>query len=288
MEYLTALAEYVDNLLVILLPIELFRRWRLGQLNRACLKEMLASVSPLIPTLLLGGITTAYLTVLFMGAAKLAPWRIPTNPLTIFLAFLLVDFLYYVDHRCGHEIRAYWALSHSVHHSSPQYDQTTGLRISFIDGFTSPWFYLPAFLLGFNPALVVGWFAFVLAYQQWIHTETIGKLKWLDPWLNTPSNHRVHHGTQPHYLDKNYGAVLIIWDRLFGTYQKEEETVIYGLTQPIQSSNPFEVHLCEAKRLWHDLHHAPTWLTRLQYLYHKPGWQPASSAMTKPNPQTVG
>ncbi|MBB5016771.1 sterol desaturase/sphingolipid hydroxylase (fatty acid hydroxylase superfamily) [Chitinivorax tropicus] len=275
LDQLNQLNLHLENLILILLPLELFRRWRKGQLNRPCVQEMLASVSPLIPTLLLDGAYTAYMTLAFMACYQLAPIHIPTTLFTVIPAFLLVDLLSYIEHRFAHEVRLYWAMAHSVHHSSPQYDQTIGLRISFVDGFTAPIFYLPAFLIGFDPLLIVSLITFVLVYQQWIHTETVGRLPWLDPWLNTPSNHRVHHGVQTQYLDKNFGAVLIIWDRLFGTYEREEETVIYGLTHPIQSVNPWVVHTFEASRLWQDIQQATRWQDRIQYLFRHPGWQPA-------------
>jgi sterol desaturase/sphingolipid hydroxylase (fatty acid hydroxylase superfamily) len=239
--------------LAVLLPVELWRRWRAGRLDRAAVLEMLACASPVLPTLLATGAVIAWVTAVYGTAASLAPWRIPTNAGTALLALAVVDFLYYWDHRCAHRVRPYWAFCHSVHHSSPQYDQTVGLRISFLDGFVSPWFYVPAVLIGFDPLLVLGAFVVILGYQQWIHTETIGSLPWLDGWLNTPANHRVHHGTQPQYLDRNYGAVLIVWDRLFGTYAPEREPVLYGLSQPLRSSNPWHVHTIEAARLLADL-----------------------------------
>lgn len=236
--------------LIPLLPLECYRRWRQGTLNGDSIREMLASASVLLPTLLTGTLVLGFIAALYAGAAELALWSIPTNAVSAVLCLLFVDFLYYIDHRCGHRIHLYWAISHSVHHSSPQYDQTTGLRVSFIDGFLSPWFYLPAVLIGFDPLLVAASLGFIIGYQQWLHTDTIGRLPWLDPWLNTPSNHRVHHGSQAQYLDKNYGAVLMIWDRLFGTYAREEETVRYGLTVPINSCNPVTVHLAGIQRLW--------------------------------------
>jgi sterol desaturase/sphingolipid hydroxylase (fatty acid hydroxylase superfamily) len=260
--------------IVVFLPWELWRYRRAGRLDRARIREMLASASPLLPTLLLGGAITAFIVALFAAAAALAPWKIPVDGWTAGLALVVVDFMYYWDHRVAHRNRSYWALAHSVHHSSPQYDQTTGLRVSFMDGFFSPWFYLPPILLGFDPLLVGACFTVIIGYQQWLHTEAIGKLPWLDGWLNTPSNHRVHHGVQAQYQDRNYGAILIVWDRLFGTWAREEEPVRYGLTHPIDSSHPLTVHLFEARRLWADLRRAPRWRDRLRMLWHAPDWMP--------------
>lgn len=262
--------------IVLFLPWELWRLRRAGRLDRARVREMLASASPLVPTILVGGLVTAFVLGLYGAVAALVPWSIPTNGLTALLALLAVDFMYYWDHRMAHRNRAYWAVSHSVHHSSPAYDQTTGLRVSFIDGFISPWFYVPVVAVGFDPLLVAACLALIIGWQQWLHTEAIGRLPWLDGWLNTPSNHRAHHGVQARYQDKNYGAILIVWDRLLGTWapESEEEPVRYGITHPIDSTNPVDVHLCEAKRLWRDLAATPRWRDRLRRLLHAPDWNP--------------
>jgi sterol desaturase/sphingolipid hydroxylase (fatty acid hydroxylase superfamily) len=262
--------------IVLLLPWELWRLHRAGRLDRARVREMLASTSPLLPTILLGGVVTAFVLGLYAGVAALVPWSIPTNGFTVLLALLAVDFMYYWDHRTAHRNRTYWALAHSVHHSSPAYDQTTGLRVSFLDGFISPWFYVPVVAVGFDPRLVAACLALVIGWQQWLHTEAVGRLPWLDGWLNTPSNHRAHHGVQARYQDKNYGAILIVWDRLFGTWAPEsgDQPVRYGITRPIDSTNPVDVHLCEAKRLWRDLAGTPRWRDRLRRLLHAPDWKP--------------
>lgn len=252
-QWLGLAAAVLGALLLVFLPFELWQRHRAGTLNRKAVLEMLASASVTVPAVLMGGVVLGFITALWGGAAALSPWSIPTTPWTALACGLLVDLLYYWDHRCAHQFRPYWAVSHSVHHSSHQFDQTTALRVSFVDGFLSPWFYLPAVLVGFNPVLVAACFGLILAWQQWIHTETVGRLRWFDGWLNTPSNHRVHHGVQVQYIDKNYGAVLMIWDRLFGTFAREEEPVRYGLTQAIDSSNPWTIHTLEIGRWWRDV-----------------------------------
>jgi sterol desaturase/sphingolipid hydroxylase (fatty acid hydroxylase superfamily) len=257
----------------LLLPLELWRLYRQRAPRRRWM-ELLASASPLIPTVLTGGLVTAFIGTLYLGVAAHAPFDIPTTPLTVALTVLAVDFLYYWDHRVAHENRSYWAIAHSVHHSSPSFDQTTGLRVSFVDGFISPWFYLPLVAIGVDPLVVLGSLGVVIAYQQWLHTELIGKLPLLDGWLNTPSNHRVHHAMQAPYLDKNYGAILMIWDRLFGTYAAEAEKPIYGLTTPFDSTNPIDVHIAESRKLWTDVRHSRSLAEALGYLWHKPGWRP--------------
>lgn len=257
-------------LIVVLLPVECWRYRRQGRLDRGHVLEMLASASPFVPTVLMAPLVTAFIAALWGSAARLAPWSIPTTWWTALLALLTVDFLYYWDHRAAHRVRLIWAIAHSVHHSSPLYNQAVGLRVSFVDGFTSPWFYLPAILAGFDPLLVAGAFGVILAYQQWLHTETVGRLRWLDGWLNTPSNHRVHHGVQAPYIDRNYGAVLMLWDRLFGTYAAEDEPVRYGLTKPLASRHPLRVHAAEAVELWHDLRRATCWRDRVRMLVAPP------------------
>lgn len=264
----------LSALFIVFLPLEVWRRRRQGRLDRRSVKEMLASASPLLPTLLTGPLVLAFITGLYSAAHILTPLRIPTNWGTAALALVLVDFCYYWDHRAAHRVRAYWAISHSVHHSSWQFDQTTAFRISFVDGFLSPWFYLPVVLIGFDPLLVGACFGLILAYQQWLHTESVGRLGWLDAVFNTPSNHRAHHAIQPQYIDRNYGAILMVWDHLFGTYVREREAPVYGLTEQIDSAHPWRVHAAEALKLWRDLKQARDWRKRLALLWKPPGWAP--------------
>jgi sterol desaturase/sphingolipid hydroxylase (fatty acid hydroxylase superfamily) len=275
LQSLEVLATALSALFVVFLPLELWRRYRAGRLDRHSVREMLASASPLLPTLLAGPLVLAFIAGLYTMAYAITPLRLPTTWGTAALALLLVDFLYYWDHRAAHRVRAYWAIAHSVHHSSWQYDQTTAFRISFVDGFTSPWFYVPAVLLGFHPMLVAACLGLILAYQQWLHTETVGRLGWLDAVFNTPSNHRAHHAIQPQYIDRNYGAVLMVWDRLFGTYVRENDTPVYGLTEQIGSAHPWRVHAAEALKLWRDLKQARNWRTRWALLCCPPDWKPA-------------
>jgi len=263
------LAAALSAAILIMLPIELWRNRR--TLNRAAWKEMAASAGVLLPALATSGVVVAFITVLWGTADALTPWRIPTTGWSALLCLLFVDFLFYWDHRVAHRVRVLWAVAHSVHHSSPRYDQTTGLRVSFVDGFTSPWFYLPAVLIGFDPLLVAAAFGVMLAYQQWLHTETIGRLGWFDRVFNSPANHRVHHGSQDVYLDKNYGGILILWDRLFGTWEPEREQPVYGLTTPIGSSHLWTVHTAEAQSLWRDLRAARSWRARLRLIIAPPG-----------------
>jgi sterol desaturase/sphingolipid hydroxylase (fatty acid hydroxylase superfamily) len=254
----------------LLLPLEMWRLHRVKKLGKRTWLEVAANLSPLVPTILVNGLVVAFVVWLFSTAASFAITKLPINVWTIAAAIILVDFVYYWDHRIGHRWRAMWAFSHSVHHSSPIFNQTTGLRVSFVDGFISPWYYTSIIFLGFDPFLVASAFGVVLAYQQWIHTETIGKLGWFDRFFNSPSNHRVHHGSQPQYLDKNYGGIFIIWDRIFGTYEPEGEEVVYGLVHQIDSVNPIMVHFSEGIGFIKSFAQLPTWRRRLRFVFSGP------------------
>lgn len=167
-------------------------------------------------------------------------WRfftIPNTWYTAILCFLGVDFFYYWFHRLSHEINAIWA-THIVHHQSEEYNLSVALRQSWFQVCFSWLFYIPLSLLGFSPTLMLIIVGLNTLYQFWIHTKLIKNMGILEHVLNTPSHHRVHHGTNPKYLDKNHAGSLIIWDKLFGTFQKEEEEVVYGITSPLKSWNP--------------------------------------------------
>ena len=255
----------------LFLPLELWERKRDGTLTWTSVAEMAASASPLLGVIALNGLVMAFIAGLFTFFSGLVPWSVETSFASAAVCLILTDFLYFIDHYCGHRFRFYWAISHSVHHSSPQFDQTTALRISAVDGFTSPWFLAPALLIGFDPLLILDCYSVVLAYQQWIHTETIGSLGIFDAIFNSPSNHRVHHGSDDVYLDRNYGGILIIWDRIFGTYQHEERKPTYGLVTPLDSLNPIEVHLHEAKKLFRDVRASRSWGEISHHLFARPG-----------------
>lgn len=165
------------------------------------------------------------------------------NPLIAFLVGTIAfDFIFYWAHRWGHTINFFWG-AHIVHHQSEEYNLSVALRQSWIHNLISFWMFLPIPLLGVDPLIFMGVSAFSSVYQFWIHTKTIGKLGPFEWIFNTPSAHRVHHATNNRYLDKNYGGVFIIWDRLFGTYEAEKEVPVYGITSPLKSWNPFWANL---------------------------------------------
>jgi sterol desaturase/sphingolipid hydroxylase (fatty acid hydroxylase superfamily) len=186
--------------------------------------------------------------------------------------FLLADLAFYVEHRCSHRIRFMWA-SHSVHHSVDRLVFTAAFRLSWTPIVSGVFlFYLPIVWLGFPPAWVFGMASASLTYQIFVHTEIVPRIGWLDWVLNNPSAHRVHHASNQQYLDKNYGAVLMIWDHLFGTYQAELPTIVttFGLTHPRSNNNPFTIAYEEFWNMFRDALRSQRWA----YLIKPPGWQP--------------
>ncbi len=204
----------------------------------------------------------------------LTPLEIPMNGWTWALALLAADFTYYWMHRIEHEHRILWA-NHSVHHSSEDYNLTISMRLSIVESAIEWIFLIPMILVGFNPFQAIIALLFVAQYQTWIHTERIVKLGWLDEVFNTPSVHRVHHGSNTKYLDKNYGGILILWDKLFGTFQREEEKVIYGLTKNINSNNPITINFIEYKNIWKDVKKCRTWKDRFKIIFGNLIWKPS-------------
>ena len=182
-------------------------------------------------------------------------FELPAHSLWVWIgAFVLYDFCYYWLHRCGHERNILWA-AHSVHHQSEDYNLSTALRQTST-GFLLSWiFYLPLAVLGVPLVVFVTVAALNLLYQFWVHTRHIGKLGWYEWFFVTPSNHRAHHAQNALYMDRNYGGVFILWDRLFGTYQEEDdnEPVVFGVTTPLASWNPLWANLQFYSQLWNCL-----------------------------------
>jgi sterol desaturase/sphingolipid hydroxylase (fatty acid hydroxylase superfamily) len=203
-------------------------------------------------------------------------FEIKDNFLTYFLLFVGIDFFYYWFHRYAHEVSLFWG-THIVHHQSEEYNFSVALRQSVFQSFISMIFYLPLALVGFNPIAFVTLSAFQTLYQFWIHTKLIDKMHPAFEYIfNTPSHHRVHHGRNPEYIDKNHGGTLIIFDRMFGTFQPEEAEVVYGVTKPLSSWNPIWANLDWYADLWADLKRPMAFSDKIKLLFKKPGWLPAS------------
>lgn len=183
------------------------------------------------------------------------------------------DFCYYWYHRAGHRVRMVWA-AHINHHSSTYFNLSTALRQSWTTGIFKPWFYLPLAFMGFHPILILAAQSISLIYQFWVHTEFIGRLGPLEWVMNTPSHHRVHHGANKQYVDKNYAGIFIIWDRLFGTFEPERQKVVYGLRKDFTSRNPIVIAFHEWQDMLRDIKEEPDWRNKLAYLLMPPAWRP--------------
>ncbi|XP_064594714.1 alkylglycerol monooxygenase-like [Liolophura sinensis] len=190
---------------------------------------------------------------------------------TWWLAFLAVDLGYYWFHRLAHEVNIMWA-AHQVHHSSEDYNLTTALRQSVLQKYTSWMFYLPLALF-IPPSVFLVHQQFNILFQFWIHTEYVKSLGPLEYILNTPSHHRVHHGRNPYCIDKNYAGTLIVWDRLFGTFQAEDETVVYGLTHPVGTFEPFKIQFCHLHYMWGRFKEEKGLANKLSVIFKGPGWE---------------
>ncbi len=200
-----------------------------------------------------------------------------TGPLALATAVLGWDFIYYWNHRFMHESRYMWAV-HVVHHSSERYNLSTALRQPVADplGTFAPYGLLSLF--GIRPELVSLARDVNLLYQYWIHTDTIRSIGPFEDALNTPSHHRVHHGSNRKYIDRNHGSILIVWDRLFGTFQREDEPVVYGLTKNIHTYSPWRVASHEHVEMLRDVARSTSWRERLSFVVRGPGWAYARHA----------
>lgn len=213
----------------------------------------------------------------YAGLYELTPLRLHPSDWWFWpLLFVADDFSYYWYHRIHHVCRVFWA-THVVHHSSEHYNLSTALRQPWISISTFPfWMWMP--LVGMPVWTVLLAQSWNLIYQFWIHTERIGHMpRWYEAVFNTPSHHRVHHGSNQQYLDRNYGGELIVWDKLFGSFEPEGERVRYGLTKNIKTFNPVRVNFHEYAAIWHDLRQARSWRDRAGVLFRGPGWRPADA-----------
>lgn len=205
-----------------------------------------------VSMLLTGGAVTAAMFAVFSFAPiewAMDDWR------TWVVGFFVLEFFYYWQHRFSHTIRWLWT-SHAVHHSPDEFTLPAAFRLGWTSAISGAWvLLLPMALIGFHPVMIATLMAINLRYQYFLHTEAVGKLGPLEWVFNTPSHHRVHHGSNPDYLDTNFGGVLIVFDRLFGTFEEEREDqpVRYGLTKPVTSNNPFVIAFHEWGNLWRDL-----------------------------------
>lgn len=261
---------FIFNILIIIFEVllDLFtskkRRWKDSLANLS-----IFIINQLLEKTIIGSIGIICLIPIYNAF----PTQLPINIYTWLLAFFAADFTYYWMHRLEHKYRIFWA-SHSVHHSSEDYNLTIAMRLSIVEGLFEWIFLIPMILIGFSPFQAIVSLILVAQFQTWIHTERIKKLGWLDEVFNTPSVHRVHHGSNRKCLDKNYGGVFIIWDKLFGTFQREDEKVIYGLTQNIKTNNPITINFIEYKNIWNDVKRSNSLTDKLKVIFGRTGWVP--------------
>ncbi len=243
-----------------------------------------------VSSLTLGGLSQARRFVALGLGGSVYAWLASVTPFSTWsaegwwawvLAFVLYDLCYYCSHRAGHEIKLFWA-AHVVHHQSEDYNLSTALRQTS-SGFLFGWiFYTPLFFIGVPAEMIVTVGALNLIYQFWVHTEHVGELGWLEYVFVSPSNHRVHHARNSQYLDRNYGGVFIVWDRLFGSYQRElaSEPCVYGITKPIQSWSPLESWIHVYRDMFNDMRRTKSWAQRLWVPFSHPAWQPSDLVAT--------
>lgn len=244
--------------------------------GRYVARDTATSLAMGVGSLVSGAIFAGLLLALLMTVYEHRWLDVPVNPATALVAFVLDDLKYYWSHRFGHRIRWVWA-SHVVHHSSREYNLGTALRQTWTGALSGMVVLgLPLVWLGFHPALIAFVHAINLIYQFWIHTESIRRMPaWFEAVFNTPSHHRVHHGRNPRYLDANYAGVLIVWDRLFGTFvpERDDDPADYGILHDIGTYNPVRVAFHEYVDMARD--QAQTGLSladRFRYLFAPPGW----------------
>jgi len=248
---------------------------RLKDRSRYCPRDTLTSLmlgfGSTIAGVLAGGMVFALATSVY----RFGLFDISLAWYWFVVAFVLDDLAYYAFHRSAHRVRWFWA-SHVIHHSSRHYNLSTALRQSWTGFFSANFlFRLPLFLIGFPPAMVFFVAGLNLIYQFWIHTEAIGRMpRWFEAVMNTPSHHRVHHATNARYLDTNYAGVLIVWDRLFGTFapERDDDRPRYGIVHNLPDFSVLRAAFHEWTGIARDVWRAPDWRARAGYMFGPPGW----------------
>jgi len=265
---------YAIPFFLVLIVIELWSAARKG-LKLYRFEDSLTNLScgigqQVVGILIKGSLATGYLWI--YDHYRWTEWSM-SSPWTWAIAFLLVDFLYYWWHRLSHEVNFLWA-AHVVHHQSEDYNLAVALRQAYFTQLTSWPFYAILPLIGI-PVPVIGiTIALSTLYQFWIHTELIGRMGWFEWVFNAPAHHRVHHAINPQYLDKNYGAVLIVWDRFFGSYRDETEPCVYGLVKPLNSYHSIWANFDYWKTMVAYVRQTPRWADKARVLVKGPEWQP--------------
>lgn len=268
----------LDNLTIMhfaapLIVVSVLYEWLVGVKKKRDYydkRDFMAAVAIGLGSVVLGAMLKVTLFYVSLVIYNAVPWAIPRSWWGFVLGFVLVDLCRYWAHRISHEQRFWWA-THVTHHSS----QKMNFSVAFRTGWTQHIkfiFFMPVPFMGFDPFTFFVCHQLAVLYQFWVHTELIGKLPWFIEYIFvTPSHHRVHHGSNPKYIDKNYGSTFIVWDRMFGTFQVEEERPVYGITKPVASYNPIYLVFHEWVDIWQDLRHARSFREGWDILFKPPG-----------------
>lgn len=237
-------------------------------------KDSLTSITMGLGNVFIGLFTKGVKLTFFLFIYEYRFFTIPFIWWSWLLLLFAEDLVYYWNHRIAHESRLFWA-SHVVHHSSKKYNLSTALRQTWSGSFYTFIFWTPLALIGFHPVMILMQMSISLLYQYWIHTELISRLpNWFEAIFNTPSHHRVHHATNPQYLDRNHAGIFIIWDKLFGTFEPEVEKPTYGLVSNINTYNPIKIAFHEWATMLSDFLFSKTSIVnKLKYLIKPPGWK---------------
>lgn len=271
MESLPRSPLFLGLLLVLIVAEAVWRRW--GIRSGYDFGAAGASIAIAAGNVLLKPLTAVVTTGVMLALEPFAVWRLPADDWRTWAAgFVAVEFVYYWFHRWSHTIRWLWA-SHAVHHSANEYTLPAAVRLGWTSLLSGGWLlFAPLVLLGFPPLVIAALLAANLSYQLLLHTELVGRLGPLEWVLNTPRHHRVHHASNASYLDRNFGGVVIVWDRLFGTFveETEDEPIRYGLTKPLTSRNPFVIAFNEWVAMGQDILRARTWKDRARAAFGRP------------------
>jgi sterol desaturase/sphingolipid hydroxylase (fatty acid hydroxylase superfamily) len=269
---------------LLLIFFEVYLNYR-ERKNNYLLKDSLASISMGLGSIISDIISKSLAFIAFVWLFEnfgIFKEQLSWTVLGWVLLFFLDDFTFYWHHRLSHEVRILWA-AHVNHHSSEQYNLSTALRQSWTEIFYKYIFFLWLPFLGFHPLMVLTQISINLIFQFWVHTKFIKRLPpFIEFIFNTPSHHRVHHASNPRYLDRNHAGTLIIWDRMFGTFseEKDEEPVVYGITTNIDTFNPLKIASHEFASMWKDIREAPKFSDRLKYIFYAPGWSHNGKSLT--------
>lgn len=263
------LIVYAAPVMIVIAALEVFLIWY-QEKDYQDKKETLTSLWVGLGNVVINFFLKSILLFPIVFLYNLVPWRMNFNWWTLLPCYIIFDLASYWAHRVSHSSRIWWA-THVVHHSGEHYNLSVSFRLSWIQNFKII-FFMPVMLFGFHPLIFFITSQIAVLFQFWVHTEYIKKMPaWIEYIFATPSNHRVHHGSQEIYIDKNFGATFIFWDRIFGTYQPETEKVKYGITSPLEKKyNLLFVNFHEINDIWKDVKKTKGFKKKLYYIFGSP------------------